>query len=156
MRWPRSMYKAFDDHRSKYGEQEYCERDMLLAFLPTLDKYLAGDDDEQATAIKLDLLGEIANRKPPAADAGQGKFDFYVEHVALGDGMRIKRGFMTADQVLRRKVIIDTNYAAQAEAWIDETRLLNAALAEFRDKPPDTIVKDVLGEDGKPLRPRAA
>jgi len=157
MRWPRTFYKAFDDHRDSYGETEYAERDMLLAFLPTLDKYLLGDDAEQVEKIKLDLLAAVADRKPPPKknDPRQGKFDFYNEHVALGDGKRIKRGFMNADQVMRRKIIIDANHTAQSESWIDETRLLNAALTEFKDKPPETVIKDVLNEDGKPRRSAA-
>jgi hypothetical protein len=154
MRFPRTFYREFDDHRAAYGDTEYDVQVMLAAFLPTLDKYLTGEAD-QARTIKMDMLTEIESRKTRAENAGdpnQTAFYFFDAHTPLGDRQRIKRGHMTSDHVFRRKLVIDENRAAQDISWADETKWLNRAATALRGHAPDTKLQDVLTEEGTPVR----
>jgi hypothetical protein len=140
------FYKEFNEHRQSYGHAEYDVEDLITAAIPILKKYL-GDDAE--TLLQIDLLTAINERiEARENDPLQGELFAHNAHTALGERRRIKRGRMTADHVLRRKLIIDRNHKVQNNAWAVETDWLNDTIAALRGAPATTVREDVLNEDG--------
>jgi hypothetical protein len=90
-------------------------------------------------------------KKESKINTPQGELFAYDAHVALGEGMRIKRGYMNLQQHWRRKIVIDRNKMAQDGAWADETAWLNDGIQALRSRDERKIRIEVLTEDGSPV-----
>lgn len=145
-RRPTAFYKEFHEHRQSFGQSEYDVEDMIGGAVPILRKYLTDDDELERDILRAINDGIEENENNPL----QGELFSHDAHTALGERRRIKRGRMTSDQALRRKLIVDDNQIRQTAAWATETKWLNTTIAALRSFPADTVREEVLNEDGTP------
>lgn len=152
-----AFYKDIDDLRSAYGETEYDRNQILPAVVGLLRKHAVNDAD-----LMRDAANSILDNLEKAEDAGsQGGLFPYEAQVALGERHRIKRGRLNAEQLWRRKRIIDHNKRSQDMAWGKESGWIEDAMDALKGHDPSTTVRDVIPEivitksdDARP-RPRA-
>jgi hypothetical protein len=145
-RLPNAFYDEFHAHRDQFGAAEYDVDDMLGAAVAMFKKHAGDDAGDQ---LILDALRGINDgiEEREASDGRQLDFFSHDGHVALGEKRRIRRGRMTFDHLLRRKLVIDRNQMAQNQAWAVETSWLNDRMEAVRGRA-GVAIEDVLNEDG--------
>jgi len=149
MKFPREMYDEFHHYRDRFGKKEYDRDDLLPGVMDIISRHCPDEEGwKRELAIKLIDDAEKSEKK---RHTNQGDLFSYESHVALGDKMRIKRGYMNLQQHWRRKFVIDQNKKAQDGAWSDETGWLNDGIQALFPHDQKKKRIEVLAEDGSPV-----
>jgi hypothetical protein len=146
------FYRKMHDLREEWGLREYSRKDLLPEVVRLLKEHAASEDDAWNDVAKgiLDHVEAAEDKR-----AGSDLFS-YDAHVALGSTKRIRRGRMNLDQLMRRKRVIDNNKRSQDIAWADETNWIWDRHTKLEGRSSDTLVEDIMTEDGSPVAPAHA
>ena len=123
--------------RDAYGDREYS-RDDIFGEVVKVIRSNPVDVDQMYAARAHSLLDNLDASDDRSLER-QGDMFPGEAHVALGDNKRIKRKMMTADHVMRRKTLIDNQFAAHQDSWKKETAHLNDVLPDLVANPGKTI-----------------
>lgn len=76
----------------------------------------------------------------------------YLNHVALGEGNRIRRCDMTLDHHIRRLKVINDSITSHQRAFNEEVEWLQAGMAKLKGRRPRTKRSSVLDENSNIIR----
>lgn len=127
-----------------FGDEQYDKLDMVAPMENLLR------DEVKLDTLYSELAVDVVDRlfDGQKSSHGQPELFSYDEHVALGENQRIKRGRMNLDQMDRWKDIQDDNKIQVDKAWAASTEWYMARKKLMRERGPDTLVEDVMTEDG--------
>jgi hypothetical protein len=133
-----AFYKALHVLREGVGDKEFL-RDSLV---PGVIKLLEADDIKGS-----DLLISEANKQLDSAERAdakdtQGMFDL-GGHVPLGEGLRIRRGCMKLDHLIRRNGMLNKVKRDHDLAWAAESLWLDDTMTQLGRMGPDATVNDI-------------
>lgn len=144
-RMPRSFYDAARKIRARFGEKPYS-RDAILPSIVDLIREYPEEREQHDIARAHAILDNIEKAEDTRASR-QGEMFGRDDHVAIGGGLRIKRGRMTREHLLLRERLIDGLHEAHNNSWSDEKRWLREAREALEGRALDATVSDIVSPE---------